>query len=290
MALYTFGSDWEPAPRPLTGGHAARHRRRSRPPRASGRPPGPAAARDLPGAVAESRLRAGHARRLCRPRPRQPGHAAAADRPGAIALGVPVHVLCGNHDQYLIDFVLAEQPEPQRPGGMVRAMAVRPRWPSWASAAPSCSTAIRPISRRGRGPGSALRLLRLLRRLQLLAAGRQLCLRPCRHQSRAALDRARPPRALVAARAVPQRQGLAPRLHRHPRPHHPRPGGAAPSDRRRQRHLPHRRADRALQIEDERLRFVCVTSEPKLKAFKRLPGLDQKRRFELAEAARRSDA
>ena len=36
----------------------------------------------------------------------------------------------------------------------------------------------------------------------------------------------------------------------------------------------------AVQIEGERLRFLSVTSEPKLKAFKRLPGLDQRRRFE----------
>jgi hypothetical protein len=35
----------------------------------------------------------------------------------------------------------------------------------------------------------------------------------------------------------------------------------------------------ALQVENDRLRFLCVTGEPKLKAFKRLPGLDQKRRF-----------
>ena len=36
----------------------------------------------------------------------------------------------------------------------------------------------------------------------------------------------------------------------------------------------------AVQIEGERLRFLSVTSEPKLKAFKRLPGLDQRRRFD----------
>jgi hypothetical protein len=35
----------------------------------------------------------------------------------------------------------------------------------------------------------------------------------------------------------------------------------------------------AVQIEEDRLRFVCVTSEPKLKAFKRLPGMEQRRRF-----------
>ena len=42
----------------------------------------------------------------------------------------------------------------------------------------------------------------------------------------------------------------------------------------------------AVQLADERLRFFCVTSEPKLKAFKRLPGLDQQRRFSPPGAAR----
>ena len=35
----------------------------------------------------------------------------------------------------------------------------------------------------------------------------------------------------------------------------------------------------AVQLAGDRLRFFCVTSEPKLKAFKRLPGLYQRRRF-----------
>ena len=40
----------------------------------------------------------------------------------------------------------------------------------------------------------------------------------------------------------------------------------------------------ALQIENDRLRFVCVTSDPKLKSFKRLPGLEQRRRFSTPES------
>ena len=71
-------------------------------------------------------LRAGHARRLCRPRPGQPRHPAPPDRPRAL-LGVPVHVLCGNHDQYLIDFLLAEQPDAARRWRPGATMAAAPR-------------------------------------------------------------------------------------------------------------------------------------------------------------------
>jgi hypothetical protein len=35
----------------------------------------------------------------------------------------------------------------------------------------------------------------------------------------------------------------------------------------------------AVQLADDRLRFLCVASDPKLKAFRRLPGLEQSRRF-----------
>ena len=35
----------------------------------------------------------------------------------------------------------------------------------------------------------------------------------------------------------------------------------------------------ALQLADDRLRFWCVGSDPKRKAFRRLPGLEQARRF-----------
>ena len=40
------------------------------------------------------------------------------------SLGVPVHILCGNHDQYLIEFLLADAArtaKPWRPGAATAA-------------------------------------------------------------------------------------------------------------------------------------------------------------------------
>ena len=45
----------------------------------------------------------------------------------------------------------------------------------------------------------------------------------------------------------------------------------------------------AVQLSGNRLRFFCITSEPKLKAFKRLPGLEQPRRFGSPEPVAASD-
>ena len=197
------------------------------------------------------------------------------------SLGIPVHALCGNHDQYLIEFLLADRPEPEALEAWC-GNGGRPRWPSWASAAPSLlnrdPAELAARARAAAGP----EVLSLLRRLQLYAAGRRLCLRPCRDQP--ALPLAENSRRELLWLREPFLAGKGWRhaftaIHGH--------------TIRGPEVLPHRIAVdsgtyrtgvlTAVQIEDDRLRFVCVTSEPKLKAFKRLPGLEQRRRFSAPE-------
>jgi serine/threonine protein phosphatase 1 len=281
MALYTFCSAWEPAPRPLTGGMLL-------------------AIGDVHGHLEHldailDRLRS----EVYRAR----SHSLACelvmlgdyvdrgpDSLGTLrrlitlerSLGVPVHVLCGNHDQYLIDFVLALQPEPQ-------ALEV---WIENGGATTLAELGIRRAELLNRDPADLAararaklgpEVLCLLRRLQLSRpVGSYVCAHAGINPAQPLSENCR--RELLWLRE-PFLTGKDWRhdvtaIHGH--------------TIRGPEVLPYRIAVdsgtyrigvlSALQIENERLRFVCVTSEPKLKAFKRLPGLDQKRRFSSLEA------
>ena len=193
-------------------------------------------------------------------------------------LGVPVHVLCGNHDQYLIDFLLAEAPDPDglaawcENGGCttlaelgIRRAEVRNRDPA--------ELAARARARAG------TELLRLLRRIGLArSAGGYVCVHAGIRPGLPLAENGR--RDLISLREP----FLGGRSWGHPFT------AIHGHTIRGPEVLEHRIAVdsgtyrtgvlSAVQIEGERLRFLSVTSEPKLKAFKRLPGLDQRRRFD----------
>ena len=121
--------------------------------------------------------------------------------------------------------------------------------PSWASAAPRCSIAIRPISRRGRAPRPAPRCSSLLRRLQLTRpVGSYVCVhagvspaQPLAENSRRELLWLREP--FLTGKDWRHRFTA---IHGHTIRG---PEVLPPPDRRRQRHLPHRRAERAADRE-----------------------------------------
>jgi serine/threonine protein phosphatase 1 len=196
-------------------------------------------------------------------------------------LGFPVHALCGNHDRYLIEFLLAERPDPKEleswcgNGGLttlgelgVTKLDVLNRDPADLAAR----------ARSAAGP----EVLAVLRRLGLYRSlGGYVCVhagispgRPLDEQGRQEFLCLREP--FLSGRGW--RHGFT-AVHGH--------------TIRGPEVLPHRIAVdsgvyrtgvlTALQLADDRLRFLCVTSEPKLKAFKRLPGLEQGRRFSVPE-------
>jgi serine/threonine protein phosphatase 1 len=196
-------------------------------------------------------------------------------------LGVPVHALCGNHDQYLIDFLLAERPDPAKlstwvgNGGLTTLAELGIRRAEVGNREP---TELAARARAMAGP----ELLRLLGRITTARAkGSYVCvhagIRPGRaldRQERHELITLREPFlggkgwdhpfTAIHGHTIRGPEVLGHRI-------------AVDSGTYRTGVLS------AVQIEGERLRFLNVTSEPKLKAFKRLPGLSQRRRFEAPE-------
>ena len=198
------------------------------------------------------------------------------------SLGIPVHILCGNHDHYLVEFLLADQPEPEAleawcgNGGLTTLNELGIRRAEVLNRDPADLAA---RARAKAGP----EVLSLLRRIQLTRpVGRYVCVHAGVSPAQPLAENSR--RELLCLREP----FLAGKSWRHPFT------AIHGHTIRGPEVLPHRIAVdsgtyrtgvlSALQIENDRLRFVCVTSDPKLKAFKRLPGLEQRRRFSTPEA------
>ena len=196
-------------------------------------------------------------------------------------LGVPVTALRGNHDQYLIEFLCSGQPDPavldhwRANGGVSTLAELGVRQPEIGN---RDFAALAARARTMAGP----EVLRLLQRLALTrACGPYVCVHagirpglPLGEQQRRELITLREPFLsgkgwdhpfiAIHGHTIRGPEVLEHRI-------------AVDSGAYRTGVLS------AVQIEGERLRFLNVTSEPKLKAFKRLPGLDQRRRFEPPE-------
>ena len=192
-------------------------------------------------------------------------------------LGIPVHALCGNHDQYLIEFLLARQP----------SQAALEAW--WGNGGDTTlaelgisstdllekdPAELAAAARAAAGPA----VLALLRRLELrLTIGPYTFVHAGVHPKRPLEEHG--PREFLWLREpfLSTRDWQQPFavVHGHtirgPEVH------------------PHRIAIdsgvyrtgvlTAVEIAGERLRFWCVGSDIKRKAFRRLPGLEQARRF-----------
>jgi serine/threonine protein phosphatase 1 len=192
-------------------------------------------------------------------------------------LGVPVHALRGNHDHYLIDFAFGERPD---------AAALETWWGSGGDTtlaelgisegdvARDEPAALAARVRAALGPEITALLSRLELRRRI---GAYAFVHAGVHPKRALAEQG--PRELLWLRepflsARDWRQPFVV-VHGHtirgPEVH------------------PHRIAVdsgvyrtgvlTALEVAGERLRFRCVASDPKPKAFRRLPGLEQARRF-----------
>ena len=192
-------------------------------------------------------------------------------------LGVPVHFLCGNHDHYLIDFLLAEQPDPETleawcgNGGGTTLAELGISLDEIVARDPVELTA---QARAAAGP----EILALLRRLELyrsfggymfVHAGVDPKLPLAEHNRRELLWLREPflsgrdwrqPFTVVHGHTIRGPEVLRHRI-------------AIDSGAYRTGVLT------AVQLAGERLRFFCVTSDAKLKAFKKLPGVGQQRRF-----------
>jgi serine/threonine protein phosphatase 1 len=192
-------------------------------------------------------------------------------------LGIPVHALCGNHDHYLIEFLLSGSPDPEaleawcgNGGGTTLA-----EFGISLDEILACDPAeLAARARSAAGP----EILGLLRDLALyrpfgdylfVHAGVDPKLPLAEHGRRELLWLREPflsardwrqPFAVVHGHTIRGPEVLRHRI-------------GIDSGAYRTGVLT------AVQLAGERLRFFCVTSDPKLKAFKRLPGLSQQRRF-----------
>ena len=198
-------------------------------------------------------------------------------------IGTRVHILCGNHDQHLLGLVLAERPDPLAleawcgNGGLTTLAELGIRRPEVGNRDPA------ELAARARvrlGPD----LLKLLRRLEVArSVGGYLCVHGGIHPTRPVWECER---SQLLSLREPFLSGKGWRhgftaIHGH--------------TIRGPEVLPHRIAVdsgvyrtgvlSAVQIEGDRLRFLCVTDDPKLKSFARLPGLQQRRRFSAPERA-----
>jgi serine/threonine protein phosphatase 1 len=196
-------------------------------------------------------------------------------------LGVHVHALCGNHDQYLIDFLLTDRPDPAKlaswagNGGLTTLAELGIRRAEVGNRDPAeLAARARAIA----GP----ELLRLLKRITMVRpTGGYVCVHAGIRPGRALDEQEQ--RDLITLRepflagkgwdhsftAVHGHTIRGPEVLEH--------RIAVDSGTYRTGVLS------AVQIDGERLRFLNVTSDPKLKAFRRLPGLAQRRRFEVPE-------
>lgn len=277
MTLYTFGSEWEPAPRPAPAGTTLVaigdvHGHLAHLDALVGllRPEIEAAARD--GRRAELVLVGDYV-------DRGPDSLGVLRRVGELPcrLGVPVHALRGNHDHYLIDFLLAEEPDPEaleawcgNGGGTTLAELGVSQDEIVAQAPADLAARARDVA----GP-RALAVLRSLEPYRLI--GGYAFVHAGVHPRRPFAEQGL--RELLWLREP----FLSARDWRHPF------AVVHGHTIRGPEVLPHRIALdsgvyrtgvlTALQLEGERLRFRCVASDPKPKAFKRLPGLEQARRF-----------
>ena len=187
------------------------------------------------------------------------------------------HALCGNHDHYLIEFLLAEWPDPEAleawcgNGGLTTLAELGIDEAEVVARDPV------ELAARARAAAGA-DILSVLRRLALYRTfGSYVCVhaginpgRPLGENGRNELLWLREPflggrgwkhpLTAVHGHTIRGPEVLADRI-------------AVDSGVYRTGVLS------ALQLSGDRLRFLCVTSEPKLKAFKRLPGLEQARRF-----------
>jgi serine/threonine protein phosphatase 1 len=197
-------------------------------------------------------------------------------------LGIPVHTLCGNHDHYLIEFLLSGSPDPES----LEAWCGNGGGTTLAELGISLDEIVtydpKDLAARARavvGP----EILALLRRLELyralggylfVHAGIDPKLPLAEHGRRELLWLREPflagrdwrqPFAVVHGHTIRGPEVLRHRV-------------AIDSGAYRTGVLS------AVQLTGERLRFFCVTSDPKLKAFKRLPGLVQQRRYGAPQA------
>lgn len=197
------------------------------------------------------------------------------------SLGIPVHALRGNHDHYLIDFLLSERPD----------AASLAAWCDNGGGTTLAELGVRQgdvlnrdpieLARRARATAGP-EVLGLLQRLQLQCsfgryvfahAGVHPKLPLAEHGARELLWVREPflsgrdwrqPFTVVHGHTIRGPEVLAHRI-------------AVDSGAYRTGVLT------AVLLDGDRVRFLCVSNEPKLKALKRLPGYAHKRRFMAAE-------
>ena len=193
------------------------------------------------------------------------------------AQGIPVHALCGNHDRYLIEFLFGEPPNPESlevwsGNGGLTTLAELGIDAAGLVAGDPVGLAAR--ARAAAGPEAVA----VLRRLELYRTiGGYVCVHAGINPGRPLGEHGRGEFLWLREPFLGGRGWKHPftAVHGH--------------TIRGPEVLPHRIAVdsgvyrtgvlSAVQLSGNRLRFLCITSEPKLKAFKRLPGLDQPRRF-----------
>ena len=196
-------------------------------------------------------------------------------------LGVPVHALRGNHDLYLIEFILAQDPEPEAfeawlGNGGDTTLAELSIGPDDVLSLPLAELAARARAAAGPETLAALGRLELERTVgdYVFVHAGVAPVRPLAEQGEREFLWMREP--FLAGRGWRQPFAV---VHGHTirgpevRPHRV----AVDSGAYRTGVLT------AVQIEGERLRFLGVASDPELRAFRRLPGLEQPRRFSRPE-------
>ena len=193
------------------------------------------------------------------------------------SLGIPVTALRGNHDHYLIDFLMAPEPDPEA----IEAWCGNGGGATLAELGLSEKDLLTrdPMVLAARGRDAAgPEILGLLARLELhRPIGEYLFVHAGVHPDRLLAEHGLRELLWLREPFLSTRKWAHPFavVHGH--------------TIRGPEVCPHRIAIdsgayrtgvlTAVQLADDRLRFLCVASDPKLKAFRRLPGLEQPRRF-----------